>query len=189
MSGVHTINDIIERRSVRKYKADPVPKDVLELIVKAGAYAPSARDRQARHFTVIRSAALIDRLTEALKAASRDASVPDFLAPMVDTPVYRVGYNAPALILISGDASWRTAEADCALAAGNIMLAAHAMGLGACWINQPSVVCDVPMFRALLDEMGVPHEYRLFSCICLGYPDGVPANASERRAGISNYVG
>ena len=182
------ISEMTMRRSIREYQERRVPMELLETLVKAGTYAPSARNRQKWHFTVIQNDEARRRITDTLKRAAHHESVPDFLAPLVDTPQYRVGYNAPALIVISGDASWGTAVNDCTLAAGNIMLAAHSLGLGSCWINQPSVVCDVPEFRALLTEFGVPPEYKVFATLCAGYPDRSIPHAPERLPGVVNYV-
>ena len=182
------INGLIERRSVRKYMDKPVPKDVLELIVKAGSYAPSSMNTQPWHFTVIQNAEVIGRITETLKSASKHESVPSFLAPMVDTPKYTVNYGAPVFILISGDTSRSLSVNDCTLAANNMMLASYALGLGSCWINQPSVVTNVPEFRALLTELGVPRAYDIYACLCLGYPAESHPRPAERKADIANYI-
>ena len=103
-------------------------------------------------------------------------------------PGYRVGYNASVLVIISGDPAFSTTVSDCALAAGNIMLAAHSLGLGSCWINQPSVVCGVPEFRALLTELGVPENYTVYPCVCLGHPNMPIPHAADRAEGTVNYV-
>lgn len=182
------INGLIERRSVRKYTDKPVPRDVLDLIVKAGAHAPSSKNTQPWHFTVIQNAGVIDRVTATLKSASRHESAPDFLAPFVDVPTYTVNYGAPAFIIISGDRSRSLSVNDCTLAAGGMMLAAYALGLGSCWINQPSVVTGIPEFRALLTELGVPQEYDVYACLCLGYPAELHPRPAERRAGTANYI-
>ena len=182
------INGLIERRSVRKYTDKPVPKDVLELVVKAGSYAPSSMNTQPWHFTVIQNAGVIGRVTETLKSASKHESVPDFLAPNVNTPTYTVNYGAPVFIVISGDTSRSLSVNDCTLAAGNMMLAAYALGLGSCWINQPSVVTRVPEFRALLTELGVPQTYDVYTCLCMGYPAEVHPRPAERKTGVTNYI-
>jgi nitroreductase len=184
----NTISDIIERRSIRQYKDQKIPRDILSLIVKAGRFAPSAANSQVWHFTVIDNKTVIDRVTSTLKSASKHESVPAFLAPRVNTPEYTVNYGAPVLIIISGSPARGTTINDCSLAAGNIMLAAHSLGLGSCWINQPGVVCDAPEFRALLTELGVPQDYKVYACVCLGYPDQIISIAPERKEGVENYV-
>jgi nitroreductase len=184
----NTINDIIERRSIRTYKSEKVPRDLLSLIVKAGRFAASAANSQVWHFTVVDNAAIIGRITDTLKSASKHPSAPSYLAPRVNTPEYTVNYGAPVFIIISGDPVRATTINDCSLAAGNIMLAAHALGLGSCWINQLGVVCDVPEFRSLLSELGVPENYKVYACVCLGYPSQDTPPAPARKEGVENYV-
>jgi nitroreductase len=183
-----TISDIIERRSIRDYHDQQVPRDMLELLVKAGKYAPSAANSQVWHFTVIQNREVINRITETLKSASRHPSVPAYFNEKVTKSEYTVNYGAPAFIIVSGDPARATAINDCSLAAGNIMLAAHALGLGSCWINQPGIVCDVPEFRALLTELGVPEKYKVYACVCLGYPAQTISIPPERLQNVVNFV-
>jgi nitroreductase len=185
-----TISDIIERRSIRHYTEQTIPRDTLELLLKAARYAPSAMSSQVWHFTVISNRGVIDRLTEALKAAVSDPAVPvpEKLRIAVSKPEYTVNYGAPHFIIISGDPAWATAINDCSLAAGNIMIAAHSLGLGSCWINQPGAVCGVPGFRALLSELGVPENYKVYACLCLGYPVRAGTTLPDRVQDVVNYV-
>jgi nitroreductase len=143
---------------------------------------------QAWHFTVISNRRAIDRLTEALKTAVSDPSVPERLRLAVTKPEYTVNYGAPHFIIVSGDPALGTAINDCSLAAGNIMIAAHSLGLGSCWINQLGVVCGVPAFRALLSELGVPEMYRVYACLCLGYPAHGITDLPYRLPDVVNYV-
>ena len=182
------INGIVERRSIRDYKEDAVPHDVMELIIKAAVYAPSGKNRQCWHFSVIQNKEAIGRITDGLKSAAKHELAPSHLAEQVCKPEYRAGYGAPVFIIISGDPGFSTTISDCSLAAGNIMLAAHSLGLGSCWINQPLVVCDVPEFRALLTEFGVPQNYAVYACVCIGYPKQPIPHAADRVAGTVNYV-
>jgi nitroreductase len=183
-----TISDIIERRSIRHYTEQTIPRDTLELLIKTAKYAPSAMSSQVWHFTVVSKRNVLDRLTEALKAAASDPSVPEKFRQNVTKPEYTVNYGAPHFIIISGDPAWATAINDCSLAAGNIMIAAHSLGLGSCWINQPGAVCGVPEFRALLSELGVPEKYKVYACLCLGYPAHVVTTPPERLPDVVNYV-
>ncbi|GHV50800.1 NAD(P)H nitroreductase [Synergistales bacterium] len=182
------ISTILERRSIRKYTDQKVTRDALTLILKAGRFAPSAQNCQAWHFTVVEDVAVIDRITETLKAAAEEDGTDGKLMAKVCNDAYSVNFgSAPAFIIISGDPGSAMPAENCALAAGNIMLTACALGLGSCWINQLSRGCLIPKFRALLTELGVPPEYNVYASVCLGYPDGA-ANASERRDGTVNYV-
>jgi nitroreductase len=183
-----TISKILERRSIRKYTDQKVPRDALELILKAGRFAPSAQNCQAWHFTVIEDIAVIDKITETLKAAVKEDGTNEKLTAKVCGDAYSVNFrSAPVFIIISGDPDSAMPAENCALAAGNILLTAYALGLGSCWINQLSQGCLIPKFRALLTELGVPSDYKVYASVCLGHPDG-SAKASERRDGTVNYV-
>jgi nitroreductase len=183
-----TISDIIARRSIRAYKDDKVPRDVLEMIIKAGRYAPSAANSQLWHFTVVENIETINNITAALKSASTHPSAPAPLAAKVNKPEYTVNFGAPVFIIISGDPVRATTINDCSVAAGNIMLAAHSIGLGSCWINQPAAACDVPEFRSLLTKLGVPESHKIYACICLGYPKDPLPQAPARKEGTVNFV-
>lgn len=182
------INGLLERRSIREYEDKPVPKDILELIVKAGAHAPSGMDEQPWHFTVIQNAGAIGRITDTLKKTCRSEGIPDFVAALVDNPAYTVNYGAPVFIIVSGDRASALSIFDCTLAAGNIMNASYALGLGSCWIHTPTLFAGAPEFRALLSELGVPSEYDVCASICLGYPAGPHPRPTERKANTENYV-
>jgi nitroreductase len=130
---------IRHRRSVRAFTDAAVPKEVLLGLVDAATLAPSANNAEHWHFTIIQNQALLDRISDASKAhmlkvtdlASAGSRVREHLTAGSD---FHVFYHAPAVILIStlnGD----FAIEDAALAAENLMLAAHGQGLGTCWIG------------------------------------------------------
>jgi nitroreductase len=171
-----TISDIIERRSIRAYENQQIPRDVLELLVKAGKYAASGANAQAWHFTVVQNRDVINRITETLKASSRHPDIPEFFTEKVTKPEYTVNYGAPAFIIISGNAEISTVINDCSLAAGNIMLAAHSLKLGSCWINQLGIVC------------GVPEKYKVYASVCVGYPARTAPVAPERLENVANFI-
>ena len=182
-----TIKTILNRRSVRKYKAIQFSQADLDLILKAGLYAPSARNTQAWHLTVIRSPEVIAELTEQVKAATLRMN--NHYVAMVSREGYSVGFGAPGLIIVSGDPSDAPmAPYDCALVLGNMFLAAYSLGLGSCWINQLGILSDEPGFRAVLDTLGVPSRNTVYGCACLGYTDGPHPAASARRDGVVHYV-
>lgn len=183
-----TIKTILNRRSVRKYKAVQFSQADLDLILKAGLYAPSARNTQAWHLTVIRSPEVIAELTEQVKAATLRMPVNHY-KEMVSSPGYATGFGAPTFIIVSVDpAESRAPEADAALVLGNMFLAAHSLGLDSCWINQLGIISDEPGFRAYISRLGVPPHYRIYGCAALGYAEKRPAHAPARREGTVNVV-
>jgi nitroreductase len=183
------LENIFTRRSIRRYLPKPLPREILEQIVKAGTYAPSARNSQPWHFTVVTSPGRIDRITEELKAAV--ARMPqNHYKDFVGAASYSVNFrNAPVFIIVSGDAGASIMiEADCALALGNMFLAAHALGVGSCWVNQLGPIGDEPGFRAHLTALGFPESHRVIGGLALGRPDGPRPPAPPRRSGRINVV-
>ena len=130
---------IAGRRSVRAYKDDPVADDVLRRLVDAAVLAPNAVNQQPWTFTIITDAQLLTRISDESKAhmlatAGEGREAEHFRAHLVD-PAFHIFYKAPALVVISAKAAGAWIVEDCALAAENLMLTAHAEGLGTCWIG------------------------------------------------------
>ena len=163
------LHNIMTRRSIRKFKDDQVPREVLEKIIEAGLWAPSSMNRQPWHFTVVRGRAATDRLNAELKSAVE--RMPDnHYKAMVGKDSYYAGYKAPTLIIVSANpADSPMGEADCSCALMNIFLAAHALGVGSCWINQLGSVCGEPGFRAYATGIGVPAANFIHGVAALGY--------------------
>ena len=154
------INNILTRRSSRKFKSEAIPRSDLELIVKAGLYAPSAMGKQTWQFTVITDGAKISRLADA-----------------IGTALGREGYDMyrPAAIVITSNA--KTAKYgvdDNACAMENMFLAAHSLGIGSVWINQLRDCCDEPSVRGILTEYGLPEDHAAYGIVALGYADEEP---------------
>jgi len=174
------MNPIIEaintRRSIRSYDAKPVPKDVLNEVLKAGNEAPSAMNSQPWRFVVIQDAEAKRKLlgaalpqakkvTEAVKDVDPDRyeAIKKRYAELPD-PVY---YSAPAVVFVIGNG--RYAAHSCPLACENMMLAAHSLGLGSCWVGFGAMVTEEPDVRSLLD---LQEGDAIFGPILLGYPKG-----------------
>jgi nitroreductase len=183
------LNALRARRSIRKYAPKPVPPEILKKIIEAGLYAPSARNSQPWHFTVVTGIDRLAGITAELKAAV--ARMPENpYKNFVGADSYSVNFhNAAAFIIVSADpAASPVVEADCALALGNMFLAAHALGIGSCWVNQLGSACCEPGFRALLTQLGVPEKNRVYGSGAFGYAEGEHPKAPPRREGTVTYV-
>jgi Nitroreductase len=187
------MNEVIkalnERRSIRHFKPEAVDDESLEAIIKAGLHAPSARGSQAVHITAVLGLENIARLNAAVKAATVKPGF-DKYAGMADQPGYSINFHqAPVFIIVSVDpqASFCPPE-DGALVLGNILLAAHALGLGACWVNQLGPICDEPGFRQVLTEFGLPPAGKIIGCAAIGHRAGDNPKASARKPGRVNIV-
>lgn len=127
---------IEDRRSIREYTAEAVDEMAVRRIIDAAVHAPNAMNRQPWSFTVIRDRAVLDRIARDAKFHAL-ANMPhtEHLRTLLQDPDFHIFYHAPALIVISAVDAEPWIIEDCALAAENLMLAAHAEGLGTCWIG------------------------------------------------------
>ena len=142
---------IMTRRSIRAYKPDAVPADVLARVLEAGTYAPSAMGAQS---------AMIGK----------------------DVDPY---YGAPVIVVVLGDGESANYLADGSCVLENLMLAAHAEGLGTVWVNREREIFDSPDGKALLRDWGLPETLRGVGAIALGYAAGPAPEAAPRK---ENYI-
>lgn len=179
------ITTIRHRRSVREYQPQPVKRDTLLELIDAAVQAPSAMDEQPWHFTVITDKALLARMSQSAKAQLLAASAQgphiDHIREMLSDPKFNIFYNASALVIISAPRTLQWAVEDCALAAENLMLAAHARGLGTCWIGFAQAWLDTPEGHTAtgLDESLLP-----VAPIIVGIPKNIPPHADRRKAQV-----
>ncbi len=178
------MKDIIEiiktRRSIRNYKEDPVPDEEIKFLIDCARYAPSGMNMQPWSFLVIKNKEVIQKLSE----NGKKAMIP-LAEQMVDDPRKAPGfisflktkgtslfYNAPLLVIILGNKKSLTADWDCAMAAQNMMLAAHSIGIGSCWIG---FAMPALMDEKILKELGAPSGYKAVAPLIFGYPRGETA--------------
>ena len=149
--------NLMERRSIRKYDARPVPDEVLDAVLAAGIHAPSGMNTQGVRLVAVRdpeTVAHLSRLNAAVMGATHD-------------PFY--GANCVVIVLADPELYNGWVE-DGALALGNMMNAAHALGLGSCWIHRAKQVFDSPEGKELLEKWGLPTHLRGVGNCILGYP-------------------
>ena len=160
---------IMSRRSVRAFRDDLVPEELLDAVLKAGTYAPTGGGRQSPQIIAIRGGkyrAEISKLNAAVMGASNDPY-----------------YGAPVVVLVLGDSNANTYVEDGSCVLENMMLAAHALGLGSVWIHREREIFDSPEGKALLREWGLPETLRGVGSIALGYAAAPAKEAAERKAG------
>ncbi len=179
-----TIQSILNRRSIRKYKPDPIPPEDLKQILIAGLHAPSAMGRQPWHLVVVMRPERIAEVNREVKAAT--IRMPDNpYKDYVGSTNYTVNYQAPVFVIVSANTtlSPRNAPFDCALVLGNMFLAAYSLGIGSCWINQLNVLNEESGFRAYMTKIGIPAKNWIFGAACFGYADGTIPPAAARKGG------
>ena len=160
--------DLLTRRSVRKYSDRPVEEEKLDKVLTAGLYAPTGMNNQAPILVAVRDKETRDRLSR-MNAAVMGASGDPF-------------YGAPCVIVVLSDPERMTWVEDGSLVLGNLMNAAHSLGLGSCWIHRAKECFDTPEGKALLRAWGVPENYRGVGNCILGYAEEEP-EAKPRKSG------
>ena len=161
---------LLTRRSVRKYKPDMVPKEVLEQIVRAGTFAPTGMNRQSPIILAVTNPELRNRLSRMNAAIlSRDGD-PFFGAPVV-------------LVVLADRSACPTYRYDGSLVMGNLMLAAHALGLGSCWVHRAQQEFDSEEGKAILRELGIEGDYEGIGHCAVGFWEGEKPEPPARRDG------
>lgn len=183
---------ILTRRSIRKYKDVDIPDGVLLKVLEAGRWAPSGEDAQPWRFIIVKDKAKRELLGKWGAAGSGRRFKSEYMTraifqriPIPDEEKRKRVYkklitgevsafmkDAPVLIVVVGRRDVWDAPYDVSAAIENMLLAAHALGLGACWLVAP--VIDVRDEKKVKELLKIPHEYTVDAIIALGYPDEQP---------------
>ena len=171
---METMKALLERRSVRGYKPDPIPADVLEDILKAGTYAATGMGAQSPIILAVTNRAVRDKLSALnAKVVGREGDL---------------FYGAPVVLVVLADKSVPTHVYDGSLVMGNLMLAAFDRGVASCWIHRAKETFETEEGKALLRELGIEGEYEGIGNCVLGYPaEGWP-EAKPRKEHYVYYV-
>ena len=165
------IENMVERRSIRRYKSAPVPQNLLDEILKAGIYAPTGRNLQAPIIIAVTNKELRDRLSK-MNADVMGADSDPF-------------YGAPVVLVVLADKNVPTYLYDGSLVMGNLMNAAHSLGIGSCWIHRAKEVFESDEGKEILRELGIDGNYEGIGNCILGYAD---CDLPEARPRKENYV-
>lgn len=192
------INNILNRRSTRVFTEEKVDEALLKEIVKAGLYAPSSKNKQLWHFTVIQNEDVLNQLDQDTKNAVKQygeekVANPDILKHInakANNDAFNTFYKAPAAILISRDSNDITSQDDCALASQNMMLAAESLGLGSCWIGfiKYLFALDEDKAKEYSDKFSIPEGYIPTHAIIIGHKKNKTPKASPRRENTVSYI-
>lgn len=174
MSKNETIENLKTRRAIRSYQSTVPDKELLAQVIEAGTYAPTGMGRQSPIIVAVTDKAVRDRLSQ-LNAAVMGADNDPF-------------YGAPAVLVVLADRSVPTYLYDGSLVMGNLMNAAHALGLGTCWIHRAKEVFDSEEGKALLKEWGIEGDYEGIGNCIIGYPAQENPQPKPRKANYVYYV-
>jgi nitroreductase len=181
-----TIKSILARRSYKAFKGDPISDDILDTIIEAGKYAPTGMNRQAWHFTVVKSEAGKEMFRSAVKAmqkkgGGRPGGPLPVMGPGVIVKPDEEFRGAPVMIIVSGDPLMNITRADCVLATGNMYIAAASFGIMSGWshLTTNDLFSD-PMVKK---QFNIPEGYEVYSASFFGYPLGEAKDRGPRKEG------
>ena len=170
------IEHMLTRRSVRKYRPEPVPRELMDQVILAGTYAASGKGHQSGVIVAITDRALRDRLAEMNRQIG---GWEEGFDPF---------YGAPVVLAVLAEKAWPTHVYDGSLIMGNLMLAAHALGLGSCWIHRARETFEAEAGRQILKDLGIEGEYEGVGFCILGYAEGALPPAPPRKEKFVYYV-
>ena len=180
---------ILGRRSVRSFTSDPVDETTIRRLIAAAIHAPSAVNDQPWTFAIVRDRALIDWVARDAKEFMRrtTSSDPNFqqIRSLMEDQAFHMFYHAPVLAVIAAHAEGFWIVEDCALAAANFMLAAHAAGLGTCWIGFAQGFLNTDAGKRML---GLPLDWVPIAPIALGHPK-LPPQPMMRKEPEIRWIG
>ena len=169
-----TINTIISRRSIKAYTDELVSDYLLNEITTAATYSASGMNKQSALMVVVKDKALRDKLS-LLNASILGTTNDPF-------------YNAPVVIVVLADSNVRTYVEDGSLVMGNLMNAAHSVGVSSCWIHRAKEMFETKEGKELLKEWGIPETYEGIGHVVLGYPDMESPEPLPRKEDYILYV-
>lgn len=155
------MNDVVEniktRRSIKKYKSDMVPRELLDIITECGTYAPSGLNKQSPIIIEVTNKEVRDKIARlnALVGGMKEDFDPF--------------YNAPVILIVLADKSIPTYIYDGSVVMENMMLAAHSLGLGSCWIHRAKEVFGTEEGKKILKDLGIDGDYEGIGNCIVGY--------------------
>jgi nitroreductase len=168
------------RRAIRDYMDQPVDRATVTTLIQTAIQAPSAINQQPWAFAVVQDKAMLKEYSDRAKMLCAETidtkSMPKELKAMLSDPSFNVFYNSGTLIVVWAKPIGQHPDWDCCLAAENLMLAAHDMGLGTCPIGLAWPLLEQSDVK---NELNVPFDYMPVMPIIVGYPRK-PALSVER---------
>ena len=175
------IETIMSRRSIRKYRQQPVEMEKLQQILDCGINAPNGQNKQSWEIRVVNTPEYISELDSINRSLA--------LAKGADASKIRhASYGAPVMIFIANDTTYDFSQVDCGLLGANMILTAESLGLGSCCLGGIARTMRLPEAESLLlKRLELPENYNLLYAISFGYPDESPA-AKPRKAEKIKFI-
>jgi nitroreductase len=178
-----TIDDILSRRSIRAYKEQAVPRDLLDKIVECGIWAPNGMNAQQWEVRIVDNKEWLDNITAAYKLSVQGTPAERMVEQESFKNMFR---NAPAVIFVAHKPGHCT-QVDCGLMAGNMMLAATSLDLGSICMMGPIGFFRTDAGKPFLESLRLSEGYELLLCVGVGYADEQP-NPTPRNMDVVQYI-
>lgn len=163
------MEQLLSRRSIRKYKKDRVPQELIDQIIESGIYAATGKGLQDTIIIQIKD----EKIKEELIKLNREiGGFPEGMDPF---------YGAPEILIVLAKAKEPNHVYDGSLALGNMMMAVHALNLGSCWIHRAKQEFETEWGKQLLHSLGIEEEYEGIGHLAFGYVDGDYPTAAPRK--------
>ncbi|AEH61293.1 nitroreductase [Methanosalsum zhilinae DSM 4017] len=171
------LNSIKTRRSIREYQDRKISDEIIKEIIDAGIHAPNGLNFQPWFFAVVRNRDILNQISDFSKPlllqmleGSTQEQAQKYMNKLKDKN-YDIFHNAPVLIIVFGEEKDDMSYYGCSMCALNMMLAAHSMGIGSCWIGGAA---PLQQNRELMQKLKVPEGYRVIAPVVFGYPEKIP---------------
>lgn len=151
------IKNIKTRRSIRKYKDEMIPTEIIDQIIEAGTYAPSGMNRQPAIILAVTDEEIRNKLAKLNAKVMGNEDIDPF-------------YGAPVVLVVLADKNCPTHIYDGSLVMGNLLLAAHSLNIGSCWIHRAKEVFETEEGKEILNSLGIEGDYVGIGNCILGYP-------------------
>lgn len=170
-----TIQNLISRRSIRKYKSEVPSKEIIDEILKAGMYAPTGRNTQSPIILAVTNKEMRDKMSKLNAKVWGNEEIDPF-------------YGAPVVLVVLVDKTKVTPVYDGSLVMGNLMNAAHSLGIGSCWIHRAKEVFETEEGKEILKSLGIEGDYEGVGNCILGYPDCENPALPARKENYVYYI-
>ncbi len=182
-----TLKTLLSRRSIRNYRPDQIKEEELTAILEAARFAPSGRNSQPWHFSVVQKGELLRKINEGCREAYLNSGI-QYMEERARTENFSIFYHAPALVVVSGDPKALTTQIDCAMAVQNIFLSAESLNIGSCWINGVITLVNSEKGGPFRQDLGIPDGYEVMGAAALGYKGGAQPAPQPRKEGTVTVI-
>lgn len=166
---------IVSRRSCKNFKPDLVDEDLIKKVIKAGTYAPSGKNQQSSIIIAITNKKVRDDLSKLCAEVRGLNGIDPF-------------YGAPVVLVVLADKKVFTNVYDGSCVMENMLLEAHSLGLGACWIHHAKQMFETEYGKKLLESLGITGEFEGVANCILGYPEFISTTPIPRKDNFVYYV-